>query len=408
MNSRILWASGLLALGLSVGCLLTPPTKPTIGWWKGNTHTHTLWSDGDGAPEFAAHWYAARDYDFLVLSDHNILSRGERWFPVEESGRLTPQRVAQLGQLFGPGWVQERTVAGRREMRLKTLAELRTWFTGSNELLFIQGEEITDSFERRPVHVNGLNTVELIDPPHGTSVLDTMQNIVDAVAEQSERLGQPMLAHINHPNFGWGIRPEELAQLRGAAYFEVYNGHPGVRNWGDDTHPGTESIWDFANTMRLGELDLSPLYAVATDDSHHYFELALTQSNPGAGWIMVRAPELTPDAIINAMGRGDFYASSGVTLNDIQRDAEKLVVDIACEEGVTYRTEFIGTRRAAGGPNAIGPIGETLATSHTNPAVYDFVGDEMFVRAKVTSSRPHPAPFTAGDMESAWTQPCLP
>jgi hypothetical protein len=20
-------------------------------WWKGNTHTHTLWSDGDGAPE---------------------------------------------------------------------------------------------------------------------------------------------------------------------------------------------------------------------------------------------------------------------------------------------------------------------------------------------------------------------
>ncbi|HJO25637.1 MAG TPA: histidinol-phosphatase [Planctomycetota bacterium] len=405
MKTRTLLASGLLVMGWTAGCLLTPKGGSTPTWWRGNTHTHTLWSDGNGAPEFAAQWYASRDYDFLVLSDHNILSAGERWFSVDEKGRLTADRVAQLTALFGDDWVEERTTNGQREMRLKTLEELRAHFEQPGEFIFIQGEEITDSFERRPVHVNGLNTAELIDPPHGTSVLNTMQNIVDAVAAQAARLERPMLAHINHPNFGWGIRPEELAQLRGAAFFEVYNGHPGVRNWGDDKHPSTAAMWDFANTMRLSELGLAPLFAVATDDTHHYFEMALKQSNPGAGWIMVRAQELDADAIIEAMGRGDFYASSGVTLNDIQRDEEKLVIDIAREDGVNYLTEFIGTRRAVGG---LGPIGEVLDTSHASPAVYDFAGDELFVRAKVTSSRLHPAPFAEGDMESAWTQPLIP
>ena len=400
-----LFALCLLAIGLSASCRLTSDGETTARWWKGNTHTHTLWSDGDGAPEYAAHWYAVRGYDFLVLSDHNILSTGERWFGVDENGRLTAERVAQLEEIFGSGWVEERWTDGKREMRLKTLAELRAHFEQPGEFLFIQGEEITDSFEHHPVHVNGFNLEELIKPQHGTSVLDTMQRNVDAVAEQASRLGKPMLAHINHPNFGWGIRAEEIAQLKGAAYFEVYNGHPVVRNWGDDEHLGTEAMWDFANTVRLTELGLAPLLAVATDDTHHYFGMALNRANPGAGWIMVRAKELSADAIVAAVGRGDFYASSGVTLDDIRTGPDSMVVDIATEEAVTYHTEFLGTRWVGDG---IGPIGEVLASTDADPAIYEFKGNEIFVRAKVTSSRLHPAPFAAGDLESAWVQPVVP
>ena len=42
-------------------------------WFKGNTHTHTTMSDGDSPPEVVARWYKAHDYQFLVLSDHNVL-----------------------------------------------------------------------------------------------------------------------------------------------------------------------------------------------------------------------------------------------------------------------------------------------------------------------------------------------
>src|SRR4051812_44910849 len=46
---------------------------PEKRWYKGNLHTHSLWSDGDDFPEMIADWYRARGYDFLALSDHNVL-----------------------------------------------------------------------------------------------------------------------------------------------------------------------------------------------------------------------------------------------------------------------------------------------------------------------------------------------
>src|SRR5687768_9042704 len=59
------------------------PAHPAARWWKGNLHTHTLWSDGDDFPEMVAEWYRTRDYNFLALSDHNVLSQGIRWMKAD-------------------------------------------------------------------------------------------------------------------------------------------------------------------------------------------------------------------------------------------------------------------------------------------------------------------------------------
>ena len=32
-------------------------------WYRGNMHTHSLWSDGDAAPEAVVAWYKANGYD---------------------------------------------------------------------------------------------------------------------------------------------------------------------------------------------------------------------------------------------------------------------------------------------------------------------------------------------------------
>jgi len=34
-------------------------------------------------------------------------------------------------------------------------------------------------------------------------------------------------------------------------------------------------------------------------------------------------------------------------------------------------------------------------------------GDELYVRARIISSKLHPNPYAAGDRETAWTQPLL-
>ena len=95
--------------------------------------------------------------------------------------------------------------------------------------------------------------------------------------------------------------------------------------------------------MRLAVLDGEPLYGLATDDAHNYHQEGATAA-PGRGWVMVRAKELTPSAITQAMIDGNFYASSGVILRDVSTDGKSLTVSIRAEEGVTYTTRFIGTR----------------------------------------------------------------
>jgi hypothetical protein len=236
-------------------------------------------------------------------------------------------------------------------------------------------------------------------------VVEVMNAAVDAVAAQAAAQGRPMLAHVNHPNFGWGLTWEDLAQVANDRFFEVYNGHSGVRNQGDAEHPSTERMWDLANAHRLTRLDLELLWGVATDDSHDYFTWGVGRTNPGRGWVMVEAAERTPDAIVEAMRAGRFYASSGVTLRSVEADSKAYRLEIEAEPGLTYTTAFLGARLENG--RAV-RVGEVLHETTGDSATYEFDGGELFVRAVVSSSRPHPNPYAAGDFETAWTQPVRP
>lgn len=399
----------LVLLGAFLLTLLLVSWLPAGGgseprWWRGNTHTHTFWSDGDAAPEVAAEWYRDRGYEFLVLSDHNGLSVGERWFPVSEDGsrRLSAEELDGLIERFGAEQIEVREREGRREMRLKTLAELRERYEEPGRFLFIQGEEITSSWRQVepkrdfPVHINAIHLESYIPPRGGQSVVDLMNKVLGDVAAHAEESGNEVLAHINHPNFGWGITWEDLAAIENERFFEVYNGHRGVRSDGDADHPSTERMWDLANARRCTELGLPLLYGVATDDSHHYG--GQTVAMPGRGWIMVLSEELEPNALLRAMKAGDFYASTGVGLKSIAGDGSTYRVEIEAEEGLRYRTEFLGATKEGAEPRV-------FAATDGNPAVYTMTGAELFVRARVTSSRLHPNPFADGDFEQAWTQP---
>ncbi len=389
-------------------------------WFKGNLHTHSLWSDGNNYPEMIVDWYRENGYHFLALSDHNVLSEGIRWIDAREAGkRGAVDALERYQERFGEDWVETREENGNLLVRLKPLNEFRSLFEKSGEFILLQGEEITDGFQNKPIHINASNLRDLIRPQGGESVRDTIARNLDAVTRQRQRIGRPILAHLNHPNFGYGVSAEDLAAVVQERFFEVYNGHPGVAHLGDDDHPSIERLWDIANTLRLQLLQAPPLYGLGTDDSHNYF--GRHGSSPGRGWVMVRAKWLTPEALIHAIEAGDFYASSGVTLADVRFDAESrtLSVEVEPEKGAVYSIAFIGTRRQLALPEDVlqttaegesspsyrDGIGETFHTTTGTRAEYALTGDELYVRAVVTSDQPHPNPSFDGQTEQAWTQP---
>jgi hypothetical protein len=395
------------------------PTYPEPRWWKGNTHTHSLWSDGDDFPEMITEWYAKRDYNFLALSDHNILSEGLRWMSYDKiKSRGGDEIFDKYLKRFGPHWVETRGEKETKafEVRLKPIEEYRALVEQNHRFILIAGEEITDKFENKPVHINAINLAEKIEPLGGKSVREVMENNLRSVYEQEKRLGRSMLPHLNHPNFKYGISYEDLAAVVSERFFEVYNGHPDTNHLGDDKHPGIESMWDLANAIRLTVLDAPPLLGIGTDDSHEYH--GKPGSRPGRGWVMVRSRFLTPEHLIQAMKVGDFYASSGVTLKDVafNQATKTLRIEVAPDSNATYRIDFIATLKATDDDRAANPIhakelppkektGQVVSSKEGTVAEYVLTGNELYVRAVITSNLPPADPIWNDQKQQAWTQP---
>jgi len=118
---------------------------------------------------------------------------------------------------------------------------------------------------------------------------------------------------------------------------------------------------------------------------------------------MVRAQYLTPEHLIRAMKAGDFYASSGVTLRDVQWDPDrrKLSVAIQGEPGVTYTTEYLVTTADA----ELDQIGRVAMSTQDLESSYRLADGESIVRAVVTSSLAPVDPIFDDQKQQAWTQP---
>lgn len=300
----------------------------TLRWYKGNTHTHTLNSDGDSTPDEVVRWYREHGYHFLVLTDHNFLTN-----------------VDGLNSVYG----------------------------AAGKFLVIKGQEVTSSFQTRPVHVNGLDVSALVDHARDvSSMVETIQRNVDAIRKVN---GIP---HINHPNFGWAMTADDLRQVKNNQLFEVYNGHPLVHNNGGGGVQSLEEAWDTILSQGI------ELYGIAVDDAHTFKQPGNRNvAGPGRGWISVRAPRLDARTLLDAVERGDFYASTGVELVDVKTTATSLSVEARVVGGRKHRIQFIGKG------------GRVLSEVHTSTATYTFTGTEGYVRAKVIDS--------GGDI--AWVQP---
>ena len=208
--------------------------------------------------------------------------------------------------------------------------------------------------------------VELSNSRHVTALgianyIGNESSLQSAVTLTIAQGGVPIL---NHPQDSV-VSASTFLSTVGLNHFEVVNGGRLSQT------PATEILWDQILSASNGRL----AYGVAADDNHYTFSQAFK------GWIVVRANALTKDNILAAMRAGDFYASTGIVMNDYVIDYAAKTITIDSQNGNTIT--FIGNN------------GSILKTVSGALGVYQVTGSEKYVRAKITN--------TAGKM--AWTQP---
>ena len=407
----------LLLLGLI--CVFHPLTARASQWYKAALHQHTSWSDGQQLPELVANWYKNNGYNFFVFTDHNSVANGTSWKQIGTLYAPTASVTAAAAQ-FGSDWNVTREVTSGTttvtQLKLKTFDEIKTKLDEAGKFLTVQGEEITSTLNGSYIHANAWNTPSVISAATGTTALEILNKNLASVVAKAAGTNRTILAQINHPNAGpnasYAISAEDLAKST-SQFVEIYNAVPNTYHYGDSTHPSEEKLWDIANTIRLTAMHMPPLYGTAVDDAHTYLTTSKSAANPGRAWTMIRASELSTDAIFTAMTNGDFYASTGVELSELNYDSDlkTLTVSVNAESNVNYRIDFIGTLKGVDPTKQTdgtysSEIGKVLYSVTGTSATYTLTGNELYVRAFVYSDKAVDYPTTGGvATKQAWTQP---
>ena len=369
-------------------------------WYKGNTHLHTYRSDGSEFPELVMDWYKSHGYNFVCLSDHDILPYNEIWKPVFENPpwlMVSQKLFDNYLQKYGKDRVQFVKDSSGTKVRVKPLQEFKNMFEERGKFLIVPAEEITAQYKGSPVHLCAMNLTEVLKPLTGNSKANVLQKNLDQFYALKARSAQPMLIQINHPNYQASLGAKEMEGLTGARFFEVMNGHFLVNNYGDSLSISTEELWDKLSIRYLR--DGKPLlFGIGSEDSHDYHEFGPAKANPGRAWIMVKAASLPAADLVGAMEKGNFYATTGVTLKDVRFAKNELTIETVREAGVTYTIQFWGAKK--GGEKRM-----LLKEAKGPKAAYKLSEDVSFVRAKIISSKRKENPFKEGDVETAWTQP---
>jgi hypothetical protein len=327
----------------------------SLTWYKGIVHAHANWGAPQlptTSPDTVVRWYREHNYNFVSITDLNYYT------PTEG---------------------------------------LKAMFDAPGRFLVVPGIEPSKSGIQpgnKIVDTIGFGINRPVEPPTGETVASVLDNEARAIRRAG---GLPIAAH---PNLTYALSAADLAttdKTSGPRFFEVWNTEPGMNNLGGGGKPSTEQIWD--EVLSGGRV----LYATAVDDSHHFDQFIASResraqlSNPGKAWIMVRSTELTVKALVEAMNKGDFYASTGVILSSYEVTSTAIWIgleDAPRDLGWSspeanpqlYRTEFIGRN------------GEVLKVDESLKPTYQFTGKELYVRTRITNS----------DGQVAWTQPVFP
>lgn len=170
-----------------------------------------------------------------------------------------------------------------------------------------------------------------------------------------------------HPYWS-GHTTKEMLAVDGYIAMEVYNGDFNL------TGKGYNSVqWDqLSNTGKI-------IPAVAADDVHH-------TEKAGQSWIMLKAKQLTVDAVMDALRAGSYYSSCGPVFEDFRIEGDSAIVKCSPVMEICFMGQNTYSRNFTAPKNS--PI---------TSASYKLPKKIKWVRAEIVDA----------DGKHAWTNPII-
>lgn len=255
---------------------------------RGNLHTHSTRSDGVLDPEEVCRRYRAEGYDFLALTDHFVGSYG---YPIVDT---VPYRTNSFTTILG--------------------AELHSGAMANGELWHILAVGLPPDFT----------------PSHSPTFLPAPgQETGPEIAARAVAAGA--FVAIAHPQWS-GLTLEDARSIAAAHAVEIYN-------------HGCATGCDRPDGAAIADLLLTEgrrLTLIATDDAH------FSEPDHFGGWVMVKAEENTPEALLAALKAGAFYSSQGPELRDVYLDGDHVVVECSAAVSVVAIGRGTGAKAVHG------------------------------------------------------------
>lgn len=321
---------------------MTPSSPPLVPvaftapgrFWRGNIHTHSSRSDGVLPVEEVCRRYQAEGYDFLAVTDHLV---GLYGYPVVDT---VPFRSAGFTTLIG--------------------AELHSGPMANGELWHILAVGLPPDFT----------------PPEAPH-FGVVAGMESGPALAARAVAAGAFVAIAHPQWS-GLTLADARSVTAAHAVEVYN-------------HGCATGCDRADGFAIADLLLSEgrtLSLIATDDAH------FNEPDHFGGWVMVKATENTPEALLAALKAGAFYASQGPDLRAVRVGPAS--VEVECSAAVTVIVQGAGTAakavHGASMTRAVVPLERFSNSPWLRVTVIDAAGRRAWSnpvwRATVADSRP--------------------
>ena len=308
------------------------------GFYKGNLHCHTVFSDGHKTPEEIKELYMSKGYSFVAYTDHEHI--------INQSHLTDENFVALVGCEVAIKEFPNLSTMVKRDMKVTHLNfySLDPTVDVTPCYSSVYDNKIKDFFRDQ------IKYEEDCDRPY---TVECINSLIETVKSKG------FLVSYNHPT--WSLETAlDYVNYKNLDFVEIYN-HSCYANGLaiDDEHV-------FSEMLSLG----NKLYCTAADDNHNP---NTGKKDTAGGWVVINSDKLDYASIMNALQSGEFYASTGPEIYEITRDGNRVTIKCSDCEKIILMT---GIRRYAAVYSEDG--------KSVNEATFEVMEEDKYFRLKVT------------------------